>query len=148
MRSIRSFELLLEGYDRERNGLARKQMYRTVAPWSSANPIFMHLVSNDPAVIRSAIDQCDSTGYEGIILSFGSGMDIEDTSAENILKAKGLANYAHSKNILLGGYSLFSSRSVGPEDDVINPLTGKPVVIFLEMHPVWEAIGDLAISKN
>jgi hypothetical protein len=124
--SIRSFELLLEGYDRERNGLARKRMYRTVAPWTTANPIFMHLVSDDPTVIHTAIDQCAATGYEAIILSFGSGIDIEDTSARNIQKTKALADYAHARHILLGGYSLFSSRSISPEDDVIDPLTGKP----------------------
>jgi len=133
--SIRSFELLLDGYDRERNGLARKKMYRTIAPWSTANPIFMHLVSDSPAVIRTAVDQCAATGYEGIILSFGSGIDIEDTSVLNIQKTKALADFAHSKNILLGGYSLFSSRSISPEDDVINPLTGKTGGTIFENAP-------------
>ena len=133
--SIRSFELLQEGYDRERNGLARKRMYRTVAPWVTANPIFMHLVSDDPVVIRAAVDQCAATGYEAIILSFGSGIDIEDTSAQNIQKTKALADYAHSRHILLGGYSLFSSRSISPEDDVISPLTGKPGGAFFGTAP-------------
>lgn len=125
-RSIRTFELLLDGYDRERNGLAQKRMYRTIVPWVTGNPIFMHLVSSDPTVIKSAVNQCVETGYEGIILSFGSGMDLEDTSGENIKKAKDLAAYAHSKGILLGGYSLFSSRSISEQDDVISPETGKP----------------------
>ncbi|ULT25642.1 hypothetical protein KUH03_01115 [Sphingobacterium sp. E70] len=43
--SIRSWELLMDSYDRERRGLAIRKMYRTIAPWTTANPIFMHLVS-------------------------------------------------------------------------------------------------------
>ena len=32
--SVRTWELLSDSYDRERNGLARRRMYRTVAPWT------------------------------------------------------------------------------------------------------------------
>lgn len=124
--SIRTNELLLDNYDRERNGLAQRKMYRTIAPWTTENPIFMHLVSSDPEKVKSCIDQCVATGYEGLILSFGSGLNMEDTSATNIAKFKALADYAHSKGILIGGYSLFSSRRISDEDDVIDPKTGKP----------------------
>ena len=124
--SIRTNELLLDSYDRERDGLAERKMYRTIAPWTTENPIFMHLVSSDPEKVKSCIDQCVATGYEGLILSFGSGLNMEDTSATNIAKFKALADYAHSKGILIGGYSLFSSRRISDEDDVIDPKTGKP----------------------
>ncbi|WP_346316041.1 alpha-galactosidase [Chitinophaga sp. YIM B06452] len=124
--SIRTYELLLDSYDRERNGLAQRAMYRTIAPWTTQNPIFMHLVSSDPERVKSIIDQCAATGYEGVILSFGSNLNMEDTSAANIRKFKELADYAHAKNVLLGGYSLFSSRRISDEDDVIDPKTGKP----------------------
>ena len=124
--SIRTNELLLDSYDRERNGLAQRKMYRTLAPWTTENPIFMHLVNSDPEKVKSCIDQCVATGYEGLILSFGSGLNMEDTSATNIAKFKTLADYAHSKGILIGGYSLFSSRRISDEDDVIDPKTGKP----------------------
>jgi hypothetical protein len=124
--SIRSYELLLDSYDRERNGLARRRFYRTVIPWTTQNPIFMHLISTDPATVRSVIDQCAETGYEMVILSFGSGLNMEDTSAANIAKFKTLADYAHSRGILLGGYSLFSSRRIDDETDVIDPKTGLP----------------------
>lgn len=124
--SIRSYELLLDSYDRERNGLARRRFYRTVIPWTTQNPIFMHLISTDPTTVRSVIDQCAETGYEMVILSFGSGLNMEDTSAANIAKFKTLADYAHSRGILLGGYSLFSSRRIEDETDVIDPKTGLP----------------------
>lgn len=133
--SIRTYELLLDGYDRERNGLAKRRMYRVLAPWTTENPIFMHLVSTDPVKVKNIIDQCAVTGYEGVILSFGSGLNMEDTSAANIAKYKALADYAHSKKIMLGGYSLFSSRRISDEDDVINPATGKPGGAFFGNAP-------------
>ncbi len=125
-KSIRSYELLLDSYDRERNGLARRKMYRTLFPWTTQNPIFMHLVSTDSIQVKNIIDQCAETGYEMVILSFGSGLNMEDDSPENIRKFKALADYAHSKGIKLGGYSLFSSRRIDDETDVIDPVTGLP----------------------
>lgn len=124
--SVRTYELLLDSYDRERRGLAIRKMYRTIAPWVTANPIFMHLVSKNDDEVRTAIDQCAATGYEALILSFGSHLNMEDTSAVNLKKWAELANYAHRKNIKIGGYSLFSSRKISDSDDVIDPKTGKP----------------------
>jgi len=101
-------------------------MYRTIAPWTNRNPIFMHLISTDPAQVRSVIDQCVETGYEMVILSFGSGLNMEDTSQANLAKFKALADYAHQRGVKLGGYSLFSSRKIDAENDVIDPVSGLP----------------------
>lgn len=133
--SVRTYELLNDKYDRERNGLAVRKMYRTIAPWTTSNPIFMHLVSKNDEEVRTAIDQCAATGYEALILSFGSHCNMEDTTAANIKKWKELADYAHSKNIFIGSYSLFSSRKISPEDDVIDPKTGKPGGAFFGNAP-------------
>jgi len=133
-KSVRTNELLMDSYDRERRGLAIRKMYRTIAPWTTENPIFMHLVSKNDDEVKTAIDQCAATGYEAVILSFGSHCNMEDTSEENILKWKSLADYAHSKNIFIGGYSLFSSRRISDEDDVIDPVTGKPDVAAFFGH--------------
>ncbi|MBS1915151.1 MAG: alpha-galactosidase [Bacteroidetes bacterium] len=124
--SVRTSELLMDSYDRERRGLAIRKMYRTIAPWTTESPIFMHLISKNDEEVKHAIDQCVATGYEAVILSFGSHCNMEDTSVENIKRWKMLSDYAHSKNILIGGYSLFSSRKISDEDDVIDPVTGKP----------------------
>lgn len=125
-KSVRTHELLMDSYDRQRRGLMIKKMYRTVAPWTMQNPIFMHLVSKNDEEVTQAIDQCAATGYEAVILSFGSHLQMEDTSEKNISKWKTMADYAHKKGILLGGYSLFSSRRISDEHDVIDPKTGKP----------------------
>ncbi len=142
--SIRTYELLMDSYDRERKGLAIRKMYRVIAPWTTSNPIFMHLVSKNDDEVRTAIDQCAATGYEALILSFGSHLSMEDSSASNIHKWKSLAEYAHTKGILIGGYSLFSSRKISEEDDVINPKTGKPGGAFFGNAPCFGSKWGLA----
>ncbi|MCX6261007.1 MAG: hypothetical protein NTY95_09235 [Bacteroidia bacterium] len=87
----------------------------------------MHLRYSDNQSIKDAVDQCAETGFEKIILSFGSGFDIEDTSMINLNKYKELVDYAHSKGITLGGYSLLASRRVGGGNDVVMPEGMKPV---------------------
>ena len=142
--SVRSFELLMDSYDRERRGLAIRKMYRTIAPWTSANPIFMHLVSKNDEEVKNAIDQCAATGYEALILSFGSHINMEDSSADNIKRWKKNAAYAHNKGIKIGGYSLFSSRRISEEDDVINPVTGKTGGAFFGNAPCFGSKWGLA----
>lgn len=148
LRSVRTHELLLDSYDRERRGLAIRQMYRTVAPWTTQNPIFMHLVSQNDQQVRDIVDQCAQTGYEGIILSFGSHCNMEDTSSANIQRWKTLADYAHSKNILLGSYALFSSRRISDEDDVIDPKTGRPGGAFFGNAPCFGSRWGIAFAEK
>jgi len=136
-KSVRTHELLMDSYDRQRRGLMIKRMYRTVAPWTMQNPIFMHLVSKTDEQVTRAIDQCAATGYEAVILSFGSHLNMEDSSKANISKWKALADYAHKKGILLGGYSLFSSRRISDEHDVVDPKTGKPGGAFFGHAPCF-----------
>lgn len=125
--SFRTWILVHDSYDRERNGLARRKMYRTIAPWITENPVFFHLRYADDESVINAIDQCAETGFEKIILSFGSGFNIEDTSRSNLDRYKRLTDYAHSKGITLGGYSLLASRSVGGGNDVVMPAGQSPV---------------------
>jgi hypothetical protein len=143
-KSVRTNELLMDSYDRQRRGLMLRKMYRTIAPWTTQNPIFMHLVSKNDEEVKAAIDQCVATGYEAVILSFGSHLNMEDSSQQNISKWKALAAYAHQKNILLGGYSLFSSRRISDEDDVIDIKTGKPGGAFFGNAPCFGSKWGLA----
>jgi hypothetical protein len=142
--SVRTNELLMDSYDRQRRGLMLRKMYRTIAPWTTQNPIFMHLVSKNDEEVKAAIDQCVATGYEAVILSFGSHLNMEDSSQKNIIKWKTLADYAHQKNILLGGYSLFSSRRISDADDVIDIKTGKPGGAFFGNAPCFGSKWGLA----
>ncbi|MBN9501497.1 MAG: alpha-galactosidase [Armatimonadetes bacterium] len=123
--TFRTYELVHDSYERERQGLAIRQMYRTLAPWSTQNPIMLHLTSTDPKVVHTAIDQAAEVGFEMVIFSFGSGLNMEDASPANIARFKAFREYANSKGLLLGGYSLLASRRIDDQNDVINPKTGK-----------------------
>lgn len=123
--SFRTFELIHDSTDRERKGLAVRRMYRTISPWVTENPIIMHVRHAGRKSVRLAIDQCAEVGFEMVIMTFGSGFNMENINPEYLMQIKELANYAHSRSIELGGYSLLASRRISPEHDVINPKTGK-----------------------
>lgn len=125
--SIRAFELLHDGGDRERRALAQRRIYRTVCPWVTENPLILHVVSTDEATVRGAIDQAAEVGFEMVLLSFGSGLDMEDESPANHAKFRGLVEYAAERGIQLGGYSLLASRSVGGGNDVVSPPGVTPI---------------------
>ena len=125
--SFRAYELLHDSYNRERKGLAVRKMYRTVAPWVTENPLILHVVSTNESVVRKAIDQAAECGFEMICLSFGSGLNMEDERKATRERIKRLSDYAKSKGLGLGGYSLLGSRKISPKgDNCINPATGKP----------------------
>ncbi len=123
--SFRVWETIMDTRDEERSGMFIRKLYRTISPWTTENPIFLHLTSTKVETVKAAINQCAEVGYEMIILSFGSGLNMEDESEENYRKFKELREYANAKGIELGGYSLLSSRWISDEVDVINPKTGK-----------------------
>ncbi len=124
--SFRTWELLHENWDRERKGLAKRRMYRTIAPWVTENPILMHVRQADDASVKTAIDQCAEVGFEMVIMTFGSGFNLEDQTEKNLKRMKELTDYAHSKGMALGGYSLLASRSIDAENDVVMPDGLKP----------------------
>lgn len=143
-KSVRTYELAMDSYDRQRRGMEVQQMYRVIAPWTTANPIFMHLVSKNDKEVYHAIDQCAATGYEALILSFGSHINMEDVSDKNIKRCADIAAYAHKKGISIGIYSLFSSRRISEQDDVINPKTGKTGGAFFGNAPCFGSQWGLA----
>ena len=125
--TFRTFVLAPDGEDRERQTLAQRRMYRVLAPWSTENPLMMHIRSAEPAAVRAAIDQCADVGFEMAIMTFGSGFDIEDDSQQNLDRWKELTDYAHAHGVQLGGYSLLASRRIEPDtDNCIDRATGKP----------------------
>lgn len=124
--SPRIWELIFDSYDRERRGLSQKKLYRTIAPWVTENPIIMHVSSAADEPVKSAIDQSAAVGFEMVIMTFGSGFNIEDTTQKNLQRMKQLKEYAASKGVALGGYSLLASRSINKETDVVMPEGMKP----------------------
>ncbi|MCX7424512.1 MAG: alpha-galactosidase [Planctomycetia bacterium] len=124
--SFRVFELVHDSSERERKGLAVRRMYRTIAPWVTENPILMHVSGSDPVSVKRAVDQCAEVGFEMVIMTFGSGFNVENEDPAYLKQIKEMVDYAHSKGVELGGYGLLSSRGdTGPANEVINPATGK-----------------------
>ena len=124
--SCRAFELIYDSTERERRSLSLRKMYRTIAPWVTENPLMHHMRVSDSEEVRRAIDDAAEVGFEMVILSFGSGFDIEDDSAENLGRWKQIADYAKEKGVEIGGYSLLSSRKVGAENQIVSPAGQKP----------------------
>ncbi|MCW5943547.1 MAG: hypothetical protein KIS66_15050 [Fimbriimonadaceae bacterium] len=125
--SLRAWVLVHDTTDRERKGLQVRKLLRALAPWSTENPLMMHMRSAEEGAVRTAIDQCAAVGFEMLILSFGSGFDMENDDPGYLAKWKGIADYARSKGVEIGSYSLLASRRVSPDsDNAINPKTGTP----------------------
>ena len=125
-KSYHTFELVFDSTDEDRRNLALKKMYRTIAPWVTENPLMLHLKTANVETVKRAIDQCVDVGFEMVILSFGSGFDVENRDPQNILDWKRVNEYATEKGIELGGYSLLSSRKVGGGHDIVSPAGQQP----------------------
>lgn len=124
--TFRTFLLLYDSTERERKGLSLRRMYRTIAPWVTENPLMMHMRTSRPDAVRQAIDQCAEVGFEMLILSFGSGFNIENDDPQYIRQWRDIADYAAQKDVEIGGYSLLSSRRVGGGNDIVSPPGEKP----------------------
>ncbi len=124
--SCRAFEMLRDATDRERRGLAECRFWRMIAPWTQENPIFMHVRESNDQAVKRAIDQCAAVGFEMVIMTFGSGFQIENDSAFYLRRMKALNRYAADKGIAIGGYSLLASRGAKQEDAAISHHTGRP----------------------
>ena len=124
--SFRTWLLPFDGDDRERNGLAQRRMYRTIAPWVTENPLMLHERFSGRRAVEMAVDQCAEVGFEMVILTFGSGFDIENNSEAYLEEMKGFADYARGKGVEIGGYSLLASRTINGENDVVSPEGASP----------------------
>lgn len=124
--SCRAFELLRDATDQERRGLAERRFWRMMAPWTQENPILMHVRNSNPTAVKEAIDQAANVGFEMVIMTFGSGFNIENNSQAYLDTMKMLGDYAAKKGIALGGYSLLASRGAAADVAAISKKTGKP----------------------
>ena len=124
--SCRAWVLPYENTERERCGLAVRKMYRTIAPWVTENPLMMHVRYADEKTVKAAIDQCAEVGFEMVILTFGSGFDLENEKPEVLELAQQYSEYARQKGIEIGSYSLLASRRIDDQNDVVMPEGQKP----------------------
>jgi hypothetical protein len=123
--SYRSYLLVHDSDSRERQGLAIRRFHRSLAPWIVENPLMMHVRSADRTTFRHAVDQCAAVGFEMIIYTFGSGLNMENNDPAYLRQIREDVDYAHARGIQVGGYSLLASRRISDEHDVIHPNTGR-----------------------
>jgi hypothetical protein len=123
--SFRAFELLRDATDDECRGLAERRFWSYMAPWTQENPIFMHVSKDDDQAVKTAIDQSAQVGFEMVIMTFGSGFNIESKDPAYLDRMKGLGDYARARGIALGGYSLLASRGGKAENLIVSESTGK-----------------------
>lgn len=124
--TFRTWFIAHDSEDADRKTLTLNHFYRAVTPWAFENPLIFHVRSADPKSVREAIDEAARVGFELVIMTFGSGFEIENNDPKYLAEMKELVDYGKSKGIALGGYSLLASRSIDAANDVINPKTGKP----------------------
>ncbi|MCK6447463.1 MAG: alpha-galactosidase [Planctomycetes bacterium] len=137
--SFRVFELACDSTERERRGLSVRRAFRTLAPWCTENPLMLHCTRSDDEGVRAAIEQAAAVGFEMVILSFGSGFDLESRDPALEARAREWTRFAREKGVEIGSYSLLSSRSIGPETDVIDAATGKPGGALFGSAPCLES---------
>ena len=105
--TFRVLELCHDSQDEERQTLARRRWMRALAPQGTENPIYWHL--EEQSNIFTAIDETARVGFEMVIMSYGSGFNPQSTNASYIAWMKAAVEYAHTKDVLIGGYTLMQN---------------------------------------
>ena len=85
--SFKVHELVVGSSDQERFNLALKRKMRLLAPQTQENPVFFHMISENSTMFRNVVDQMADVGFEMVIYSFRSGIDLEsdnDTYLEQV----------------------------------------------------------------
>lgn len=70
-RFFKVFLMIWDSDDAERRSLHRRRSIRTLFPQIAEAPLYFYSTNASSAGIRKLADQCNSTGFEAIILSFG-----------------------------------------------------------------------------
>jgi hypothetical protein len=91
-----------------------QNMYRRVAPWVCEAPLFIHLISDNSRELRETADILADVGYDMIIQSFGSGINVESEDEDYIARVKADYDYVHEKGLTIGGYTLAIIRDYQP----------------------------------
>lgn len=104
--SFRSTILLFDSTEQERRGLAFRRLTKLTQPWVTENPLFFHLSQTSPEGLRQAVDDAAAVGIEMIVQSFGTTFKMEENGTLYMEIISREIEYAHSKNIQVGGYDL------------------------------------------
>ena len=108
------YELVHSAEYYEQRMIEVKEMYRRVLPWVNDAPLLYYAMTDSKKGVKKAIDDAANVGFDGVVQTFGSGINMENNSFLNIRKHKKLYDYAHSKGIKIGGYTLAIVKNYRP----------------------------------
>ncbi|MGO4292221.1 LamG-like jellyroll fold domain-containing protein [Chitinophaga sp. RAB17] len=129
--SFVTFELLHDSDDRERQSLAHRRFYRTLAPQVTESLLTGGITSHDRVELKNFIDQMGELGFERLDIMAWPGISHDNLDSAYVGLWKEIAHYAAAKGIIMGGYELqVASRGRGAAVDCIDPQTGKPGSLF------------------
>ncbi|WP_205687029.1 LamG-like jellyroll fold domain-containing protein [Chitinophaga rhizosphaerae] len=129
--SFTTFELLHDSDDRERQSLAHRRFYRTLAPQVTESLITGGITSHDRKELKNFITQMGELGFERLDIMAWPGISHDKLDTGYVALWKEIAAFAKDRNIVMGGYELqVASRGRGKDVDCIDPKTGKPGSLF------------------
>ena len=123
--SFHVLELCHDSEGEERQSLGRRRWMRTLAPQGTENPIYWHLEQQSNVI--TAIDETAAAGFEGVIISYSSGFNAESSDPAYLDFVRNFTGYAHSKGLIIGGYTLMQNPGSFPWTDQVvgvNPANG------------------------
>ena len=132
-----------EGGMSERRGLAMRRFLLAVAPQVAESPLQYHLVASDSASVRAACDQMAAVGWEMLVMSYGSGADVESDDPAYLARVAGDVAYCRAKSVEVGAYDLIGwTRDPGRGWSALSPGGGdsgdacfvSPWADFLQDH--------------
>ena len=131
MQSFKTFELLFDSDDQERNSLAHRRMYRALAPQVTESLLAAAITSHDRDQLKNMIDQMAELGFERLDIHPWPGIAHDNLTPQYVAHWKEIADYAQERGIIMGGYELvIASRGRGDEVNCVDPETGKPGSLF------------------
>jgi len=95
-----------EGSFNERRGLALRRFLLAVAPQVAESPLQYHLAVSDSPSVRAACGQMASVGWEMLVLSYGSGYDVESSDPAYLARVASDVAYCKGLGVEVGGYDL------------------------------------------
>jgi len=129
--ALRTFEVLNDTTEKERQFLAQRRMYARLAPQTTEYQIELHSPTHDVQSLKRSIDQMAEMGFDRLQIEHPVGINYADISEGNVKWLKEVCDYGKSKRIRVGAYQLImGSQSAGAENDCIDPNTLKPGSLY------------------
>ena len=122
---LTGFMTIFDSDDFERQSLSRRRVVRTLFPQVTEAPLYFYSTDASSTGVRHVADQASELGFEGIILSFGSGFDPSSTNATYIARIRNDTLYCRSKGLMLGGYTLMQNPPGLSGNDYCKPPDGE-----------------------